>query len=87
MCGKCHGQRGQGLLAPRLIGDDSLAGHATAQDLFNFVSTYMPADSPGSLKGDDYWAVVGFLLKQNNLLPQNGKALGSDSAPEISLKR
>ena len=64
----------------------TLAGSGNAQELFNFASAYMPADAPGTLKEDEYWAVLAFLLKQNGL-SLGDKPLGRDNAAGISLKR
>lgn len=30
----------------------------------------MPFDEPGSLPADEYWQVIAFLLKENQLLPE-----------------
>jgi hypothetical protein len=47
----------------------------TAQDLFDYTSTHMPlpASSAGSLKQEEYWAIVNFLLVANGAkLPPEG---------------
>jgi mono/diheme cytochrome c family protein len=66
-CSGCHGDQGQGVNAPAIIGSGaSLGKYNTGQGLFNFVSTVMPANSPGSLSHQDYLDVVSYLLVQNN---------------------
>lgn len=52
----------------------------------SITSTYKPADAPGTLKEDEYWAVLAFLLKENGVY-QGDKPLGRDNAAGISLKR
>lgn len=34
----------------------------TARDVYDYVSTKMPAGRPGSLPADDYWQIVSFML-------------------------
>lgn len=63
-----------------------LAGSANAQELFSFASTYMPADAPGTLGEDEYWAIAAFLLKENGLNPDR-KPLGRDTGAGIPLRR
>jgi polar amino acid transport system substrate-binding protein len=66
-CSKCHGDQGQGVSGPAIIGSAaSLGKYNTGQGLFNFVSTVMPASNPGSLSHQDYLDVVSYLLVQNN---------------------
>ncbi len=62
-CARCHGAEGEGGIGPRLIGDDRLAGYGTALGLFDYVSQVMPADAPGTLPADQYWAVVAYLVR------------------------
>ncbi|MDR5683700.1 MAG: cytochrome c [Armatimonadota bacterium] len=84
-CARCHGGQGEGGEGPRLIGPgNGLAGYLDAQTLFNFVSTNMPVDDPGSLSAEDYWAVLAFLLDANGLLPR-GVVLGPQTAPGVRL--
>lgn len=84
-CSKCHGTQGQGGDGPRLIGSpNGLSGYNTAQGLFDFASSEMPADSPGSLKAEEYWDVLAFILDANKLLPPN-TVLGPENAANIRL--
>jgi cytochrome c len=39
----------------------------TAADVERFVREHMPADAPGSLTEDQYWALVAFTLKENGI--------------------
>ncbi len=83
----CHGNRHppEGFklprnLAPALIGDDALARFATAREVYDFISTRMPYQAPGSLSADEYWQLVAFLLKRNRVnvdqvSPQNASAI------------
>ncbi len=64
--------------APPIMGPGTLTGFHAAQDLYNFVSTRMPYQAPGTLASADYWAVVAYLLKKHDvtvtdLSPQNAQ--------------
>lgn len=98
-CASCHGERGEGVGAPAILGVGALPEYPrehdvntnqavydeelmraqaltrpagapwrdpfkTAQDLYNFVSTQMPRpkDKRGSLKPEQYWDIVSFVL-------------------------
>jgi mono/diheme cytochrome c family protein len=81
-CSKCHGDQGQGITGPALIGSNAnLTKYNTAQGLLNFVATSMPLDAPGSLTHQEYLQVLCFLLVQNNFASADGSfnesALGS----------
>ena len=86
ICAKCHGEQGQGGNGPRLIGSpNGLSGYGTARGLFDFASTQMPFDDPGSLKAEQYWDALAFILDANNLLPPD-TILGPENAADIKLK-
>ncbi len=86
ICAKCHGEQGQGDKCPRVIGPpNGLSGYGTAKELFDFASTQMPFDDPGTLKADQYWDALAFILDANNLLPPN-TILGPENAGDIKLK-
>ncbi len=68
-CAKCHGDQGQGVTAPANIGPNAqLDKYSTAKGLYDYVSTLMPNDAPGSLTPDEYLQVTSFLLLQNNFV-------------------
>jgi cytochrome c len=55
-----------------------------AQDLYNFISTFMPKEHAGALKPADYWAVVSFLLAaQGASLPAGGVSPANASSIPI----
>ena len=85
-CASCHGPQGEGTTeAPRIIADPHpLKGHKTAQALFDFVSKEMPASTPGSLKAEEYWDVLAFILDANKLLPAE-TTLGPANAGTIKV--
>lgn len=86
---KCHGgpRPGAGFSfpdAPAIIGPGTLSDFRTAAQLYNFVSTRMPYQVPGTLSRDDYWNLVAYLLRQNGILP-DGALLSADNAGSIEL--
>jgi cytochrome c len=79
-CAGCHGDAGEGSKkAPPVVGKAALpldppAGAKvrksqfhTAADVAGFVVKNMPAKKPGSLKTDEYWAILAFDLKANGV--------------------
>lgn len=67
---QCHGARHppEGFsfpknFAPALVGSDALANFVDAQELYDFASTRMPYQAPGSLTHDDYWQLTAFILR------------------------
>jgi mono/diheme cytochrome c family protein len=61
-CALCHGANLQGLSAPALTGAGFGHSHLNAAQLRNVVTQTMPLTAPGSLKPEDYAAVMAFLL-------------------------
>lgn len=70
-CQVCHGDQGQGLVGPALIGSRASPAKfgPTADDLHTYIRTNMPQTAPGSLSKDQYLAVTTYLLLQNQLVP------------------
>ena len=82
-CARCHGEKGEGKIGRTLVASwDPLAGYRTADNLFAYVSRVMPFDKPGSLKEQEYWDVIAFLLNANGVLPP-GTEVGKDNAQMV----
>jgi mono/diheme cytochrome c family protein len=86
-CASCHGDFGEGFEdAPPLIGAGTqIADYRTAARLYNFISSEMPADEPGSLSSQQYYDVLAYLLDQNGLNP-SGEPVNSSTAANIQLQ-
>jgi hypothetical protein len=81
-CAGCHGMKGEGKPADRLVG-----GHGTlkaaapvktvgsfwpyAPTLFDYIRRAMPYDRPGSLTDDEVYALSAYLLHLNGIVPAN----------------
>ena len=61
-CAVCHGANLQGISAPALTGPGFGRSHLNASQLRTVVAQTMPLTAPGSLKPDEYAAVMAFLL-------------------------
>jgi mono/diheme cytochrome c family protein len=94
-CSKCHGDNGQGTKkAPPVVGKEALpldppaaakvrkVQFHTAKDIFDFISKKMPANKPGSLKPEQYAAILAFDLKANGVDVTN-KKIDEQSAATI----
>jgi cytochrome c len=79
-CASCHGRSGEGGDAPRLVGLEegalplepaSGSGRTTefetVADVASFVVANMPANAPGSLDTDEYYAILAFALDANGI--------------------
>ncbi len=77
-CASCHGLQGQGVTAPPLWGPkEGLAKYGNAQSLLAFVSTNMPAGSPGSLSHQAYIDIAAYILIQNSNVPPDTRFVES----------
>ena len=69
-CAKCHGDRGQGVGAPPVIGASAnLQKFNNAQALLEYINIAMPMDAPGGLSRQEYSQVLSFLLVENGFTP------------------
>jgi cytochrome c len=97
-CAKCHGDNGQGgKKAPPVVGKDALPldppanaklrtdKFHTAADVGTFVAKNMPLKKGGSLKEDEYWAILAFDLSANGVAAAAGQKIGPDTAAKIVL--
>jgi len=68
-CPRCHGRDlyGDGFETPALVGSDFQRHWAdnTLADLFEFVSTNMPKNSPGMFDDQTYLNLIAYILSMN----------------------
>src|SRR5215471_6471570 len=96
-CASCHGDNGEGSKkAPPVVGKTALpldppatakkrkTQFHTAKDVYDFVSKNMPSKKPGSLKPDEYLAILAFDLKANGV-DMSKTTLDAASAEKIVL--
>ena len=79
-CSACHGAKGEGGVGDQLVGGQgTLAAPKPvrtvgsywpyAPTLFDYIRRAMPLNAPQSLSDDDVYAVSGYILNLNGLLP------------------
>lgn len=94
-CLACHGANGAGGIKDRLAGGQgTLASDKPiktvgsywpyATTLFDYIRRAMPYQAPESLSVDDTYAVTGYILALNGLLPEDGK-LDKAALPKIEM--
>jgi S-disulfanyl-L-cysteine oxidoreductase SoxD len=93
-CAFCHGDKGQGGIAVRLIGGPpkaSLNGGKTianywpqATTLFDFIRRAMPFTQPRSLTDHEVYALVAFLLAGNKLIGENDE-INDTTLPKVRM--
>jgi cytochrome c len=78
LCASCHGENGRGNTADELVGEPkpptkdnpskvigSYWPYATT--LYDFIRRSMPPTAPGSLKPDEIYALIAYLLNANGI--------------------
>jgi mono/diheme cytochrome c family protein len=87
-CAACHGAQLEGIAGPALTGtlfhQMAAAQHLTPKSLLDVVATTMPMTAPGTLKPDQYAALVAFILQRSGY-PAGDEPLSKDSANLASL--
>lgn len=114
-CASCHGQRGEGLTAPAIMGPGALPAYPkesslgnnpafadpselklresarpagapkrepfnTAQNVYDYISKRMPMKAAGSLRPDEYWAILNFMLVAHGATVPAGGINASNAA-------
>ncbi|HEV8209895.1 MAG TPA: cytochrome c [Vicinamibacterales bacterium] len=99
-CASCHGKTGKegpnDVLVGRLPGDafpfakDPRAPKTIgsywpyATTVFDYIRRAMPPDKPGSLRDDEVYNLVAFLLASNELIPQDA-VVDAASLPKVKM--
>ncbi len=99
-CAACHGPKGEGIPPfPRLIGaeprDFSFARDVRlpktignywpyATTLYDYINRAMPFTAPGSLKPDDVYSLVAFLLAENQVIDRS-TVMDRGSLPKVRM--
>jgi S-disulfanyl-L-cysteine oxidoreductase SoxD len=94
-CAVCHGDHGQGGIAPRLVGGIGTLATAHpiktvgsywpyATTIFDYVRRAMPFTSPESLTNDQVYALVAYLLDQNGIVPSSA-VMNATTLPAVKM--
>lgn len=75
-CASCHGAKGQGGSAERLVGREGTVRTVGtywpyATTLYDYTFRSMPFMQPGTLTPDEVYALVAFILHLNEIVPEN----------------
>src|SRR6266850_569182 len=99
-CAACHGARGEGGIGDQLVGGQGTLATPKpvrtvgsywpyAPTLFDYIRRAMPQNAPQSLSNDDVYAVSGYVLNLNGLLPADAtldaRTLGAIKMPNRSM--
>ena len=94
-CAACHGDKGQGGLAPALITDVKRKGidegtvtianyWPYATTIFDYVRRAMPWQSPRSLTDEEVYSLTAFILAENHLIPED-EVVDAQSLPKVRM--
>ncbi len=87
-CSVCHGSQLQGKTGPALAGPDFRSSieysKMSGKQLYQFISSQMPYDKPGSLTETQYQQIVAYILDKNGF-PAGKQPLTKKSLSQISL--
>lgn len=94
-CAACHGAKGEGKPADRLVGGQGTLKNPApvktvgsfwpyASTIFDYVRRAMPYDKPGSLSADEIYAVTAYLLNMNGIVPSDA-VLGTDTLAKVQM--
>ena len=99
-CASCHGAKGEGGLADRLVGGQGTIATPKpvrtvgsfwpyAPTLFDYIRRAMPQNAPQSLDNNEVYAVSAYILNLNGLLPADAtldaKTLGAIKMPNRNM--
>jgi S-disulfanyl-L-cysteine oxidoreductase SoxD len=94
-CARCHGEKGEGGVGPRLTGGQGSLATAKpvktvgsfwpyATTVWDYINRAMPFDSPGTLKPPEVYALVAYILNLNGIVgPDN--VMDAKSLPKIKM--
>jgi len=93
-CVACHGDKGQGGLAARLIGGPPKATldggkvianyYPYATTVFDFIRRSMPWNAPRTLTDHEVYALTAFLLAANKLIPED-EEINAMTLPKVKM--
>lgn len=92
-CASCHGAKGEGKPANRLVGGAVTPGAVVktvgsywpyATTIYDYVNRAMPWDKPQSLSANEVYAVTAYILFMNGIVPE-GTVLDAQSLPKVRM--
>jgi len=94
-CARCHGEKGEGGVGPRLTGGQGSLATARpvktvgsfwpyATTVWDYVNRAMPFDQPGRLKPSEVYALVAYILNLNGVIGPND-VMDAKSLPKVKM--
>jgi len=94
-CAACHGANGEGgALGNRLVGGEPPSGMGTRKTIanhwpysstvFDYIRRSMPFEAPRSLSNDDYYAIVAWILAENNIIDEDA-VMSAETLPAVRM--
>lgn len=88
-CASCHGAKGQGGAADRLVGGEGnqrTVGNywPYATTLYDYTFRSMPFTQPGSLTPNETYGLVAFILNLNGIVPENA-VMDATTLPKVAM--
>lgn len=99
-CAACHGGKLEGNPAKGIGGDKLLGGRGSlatktpvktvesywpyATTLFDYVKRAMPFNAPGSMKDDEVYAVVAYILSEAKII-KSGDVMDAKTLPKVAM--
>ncbi len=85
-CSSCHGAKLQGISAPALTGSGFGHANLSVSQIRTIVTQQMPLSSPGSLKPDQYAAILAYLFSYNCIHASGGDKSAFPTRDEPAFK-
>lgn len=93
-CASCHGDKGQGGVANRLVGGGALNTDKPIKTvgsywpypttLFDYIRRAMPHPAPQSLSNDQVYAATAYILYMNKIISKD-QVMDSQSLPQVNM--
>lgn len=94
-CAGCHGAKGEGGIGDRLAGGQGSLATAKpvktvgsfwpyAPTLYDYIHRAMPMNAPQSLKPDEVYALVAYVLNLNGLVPDDA-VMDAGTLPKVTM--
>jgi len=94
-CSKCHGEKAEGAVGPRLEGGQGTLATAKplktvgsywpyATTVWDYINRAMPFDQPGLLKPAEVYAVVAYILNLNGIIG-NDQVMDAKTLPKVKM--
>lgn len=87
-CRTCHAAKGKGALGPALNGDvfKGRFGGQSVTDVATWIHQNMPQTAPGSLKDEQLYPIVAYILSLNGFTPGQAE-LTAESGKAVNIEK